>query len=156
MMNALSWVVTAIVALATSWAVGGETPASAIRRADRQFCQAVADRDGPRFLSFVAETATFGGGTGAEVRGRAAVQQAWAPFFRADGPTLTWEPAQAEVLSGGEVGYTSGRWTRTSKTAAGGATVAHGDYLTVWRKQADGVWRVVYDTGSDDPDPGRH
>jgi len=33
--------------------------------------------------------------------------------------------------------------------AAGGQpAVTRGNYLTVWRKQADGAWRISFDTGS--------
>jgi ketosteroid isomerase-like protein len=31
---------------------------------------------------------------------------------------------------------------------SGGQTTRRGQYLTVWRKQADGAWKVVYDSGS--------
>ena len=53
-------------------------------KADRDFNQAMADRDMSRFLSFVAEDATFNAS-----RGRDAVGKAWAPFFSPDGPRLS-------------------------------------------------------------------
>jgi ketosteroid isomerase-like protein len=28
------------------------------------------------------------------------------------------------------------------------ASIARGNYLTVWKKQADGTWKAVFDTGS--------
>ena len=122
--------------------------ADAILKADRDFNQAVADRDLNRFLSFVAEAATFNGGTPTEVHGRDAIAKDWAPFFEADGPRLTWIPTHAEVLGAGDLGYSVGSSEYRQAAAGGQAPVRRGQYLTVWRKQADGSWKVVYDTGS--------
>ena len=99
--------------------VDGEAAAELIMAADRDFNQAVADRDMNRFLALVAETATFNGGTAQEIHGRDAVGKAWAPFFRVDGPRLTWKPTKAEVLVGGDVGYTVGTWERRARTGSG-------------------------------------
>jgi ketosteroid isomerase-like protein len=121
---------------------------AAIIKADEAFCQATIDRDINRFLALVAEDATFGGGTPNQQRGRDAVGKAWAPYFRPDGPTLTWKPAKAKVLAGGDVGYSIGFSEQRSKGPDGTIRVSHGNYLTVWRKQADGSWKAVFDTGS--------
>ena len=119
---------------------------AAIMKADADFNQAVADRNVNRFLSFIAEGATFNGGTPGEIRGRDAIAKDWAPFFEPAGPRLTWKPTKAEVLGAGDLGYSVG--ASEFRTAAGSQTVGRANYLTVWRKQADGAWRVVYDTGS--------
>ncbi len=115
-------------------------------KADREFNQAMAARDLNRFLSFVAEDAAFDGS-----RGREAVGKAWAPFFAADGPTITWTPTKAEALVAADVGYTVGTWERRTKGADGAAKITHGQYLTVWRKQKDGSWQAAFDTGSTAP-----
>jgi ketosteroid isomerase-like protein len=121
--------------------------AAAIMKADRDFNQAVADRDLTRFLSLVAETATF-----SEIHGREAVAKEWAPFFQADGPKLTWTPTKGEVIGAGDLGYTVGTWERRVPGASGGPpTVTRGNYLTVWKKQADNTWLVVFDSGSTFP-----
>jgi len=119
---------------------------AAMLKADRDFNQAVANRDQARFLALVAEDATFNAN-----RGREAIGKAWAPFFAADGPTLTWAPTRAESLVAGDVGYTIGTWQRRTKTSDGTVTVAHGQYLTVWQKQKNGAWQATYDTGSTAP-----
>ncbi len=121
---------------------------AAMMKADRDFNQAAADRDMPRFLALVSENAAFDSADG---RGRDAVKQAWAPLFAADGPTLTWTPSRAEALVGADVGYTIGTWERRTKDAKGNVAVRRGQYLTVWRKEKDGVWRATYDTGSTTP-----
>ena len=117
-------------------------------QADREFDRAAGERDIERFLSLVAENAAF---DSAEGRGRDAVRKAWAPFFAANGPTLRWTPTRAESLVGGDVGYTIGTWERHTKDDRGNDVVRRGQYLTVWRKQKDGVWRAEFDTGSTAP-----
>ena len=129
-----------------------EVAEAAMMKADRDFNQAMAGRDLPRFLSFVADNAKF---DSAEGLGKDAVAKAWAPFFAADGPTISWAPTKAEALVAGDVGSTVGTWERHTKDARGGDIVRHGQYLTVWRKQKDGVWRAEYDTGSTSPDGAR-
>ncbi len=121
---------------------------TAMMQADRLFNQAAADRDMKRFLSFVADDAKF---DSAEGLGKDAVAKAWAAFFEPDGPTISWAPTKAGALVAGDVGYTVGTWERHSKSAAGIAVVTRGEYLTVWRKQKDGIWRVQFDTGSTRP-----
>jgi ketosteroid isomerase-like protein len=145
----------AIVVLGSAAAVaqtptGKSTPErvaeAAMLKADRDFNKAVADRDLNRFLALVAEDATFNAS-----RGREAVGKAWAPFFTADGPRLTWAPTKAESLVAGDVGYTVGTWERRTKAADGTVKLTHGQYLTVWQKQKDGTWQATFDTGSTAP-----
>jgi len=121
---------------------------AAIMKADLDFNQAVADRDVKRFLSFVGEHATFNGGLPDEVHCRDAIAKDWARYFQPNGARLTWKPTKAEVLGRGDLGYSVGSWELRAVTAGGQAGVTRGDYLTVWRKQADGAWRVSFDTGS--------
>lgn len=122
-----------------------QTAEAAMLKVDRDFNQAMADHDLKRFVSFVAPDAVF---DSAEGRGKDAVAKAWAPFFAPNGPTISWSPTKAEALVAGDVGYTIGTWERHSKDAAGNAVVRRGQYLTVWRKQADGAWMASFDTGS--------
>jgi ketosteroid isomerase-like protein len=119
----------------------------AMLKADRDFNQAAVERNLERFLSFVADDATF---ESAEGRGRESVAKAWAPFFDPNGPTITWTPLKAEALVAADVGYTVGRWQR-SRTVDGKTTKGQGQYLTVWRKQKDGSWKAIFDTGSTVP-----
>ncbi len=119
-----------------------------IMKADADFAAAVASRNREQFLSFIADTTTFNGGTPGEIHGRDAVMQDWADFFTPDGPTLSWSPTHGEVIGAGDLGYTVGTSVSRGKNAAGAMTERHGSYLTVWRKQRDGTWRVVFDTGS--------
>lgn len=62
---------------------------------------------------------------------------------RDNGAHLTWKPAYAEVSRGNELGYTTGLYTRSVPEGT-----QFGHYASVWRKQADGRWKVVIDGGN--------
>lgn len=121
---------------------------AAILRADADFAQSVAQRNRERFLGFLADVTTFNGGTPNEVRGRDAVWTDWADFFAPDGPTLSWTPTHGEVVGAGDLGYTTGTAVFRTKGPNGAPVERHSEYLTVWRKQKDGSWKVIFDTGS--------
>ncbi len=65
---------------------------------------------------------------------------------------LTWEPVKAEISRAGDLGYTTGPWEYREK-AEDEKAVAFGNYVTVWKRQADGEWKFVIDTGIDNPQP---
>lgn len=58
---------------------------------------------------------------------------------------LTWEPEVAEVSASGELGYTSGPYQ--VRPGRGLEPTAFGHYVSVWKKQADGTWKVLLDIG---------
>jgi len=146
---------TALIAVGSSAVVRAQAPsvahaadAAAIMQADTAFAAAVAAHDRARFLSFIADVTTFSGGTANEIHGRDAVMKDWSNFFDPDGPTLSWAPTSAAVVGAGDLGYSTGRSVLKGKDAKGALVERRGEYLTVWRKQTDGAWRVVFDTGS--------
>src|SRR5688572_30447154 len=79
-------------------------------------------------------------------RAREAARAEWAQFFDPSGPSLTWEPYEGEVSSQGDLGFTRGRFLFAGKDAAGKAVTERGEYLSIWRKQPDGAWRLVVDS----------
>ncbi|UPT61606.1 MAG: hypothetical protein M0D54_14510 [Hyphomonadaceae bacterium JAD_PAG50586_4] len=66
------------------------------------------------------------------------------PANRGD-TSLNWGPQFAGVSSGGDFGFTTGPYN------GGGA--AFGQYFTVWRRQADGSWKWIYDGGTNQTTP---
>ena len=57
--------------------------------------------------------------------------------------SLTWKPENAELASSGELGYTYGIYTFHDKD-----TTFQGTYVSIWKKQRDGSWKYVLDTGN--------
>lgn len=85
--------------------------------------------------------------------GIGAIRAAMAPAFADTTFRLTWRPTMAFASAAGDLGYTLGVWQSRHYTADGKAAVATGKYVTIWRKQADGSWKVVFDGGNPDSSP---
>jgi ketosteroid isomerase-like protein len=64
---------------------------------------------------------------------------------KANKDRLEWAPELAEIAGSGDLGYTTGPWRLTPEGAE--KPTAFGHYFTIWRKAADGKWKVVLDHG---------
>jgi ketosteroid isomerase-like protein len=58
---------------------------------------------------------------------------------------LAWYPEAMGISASGDLAWSFGPWTYAMKK--GEATLVHGHFLSVWRPQADGHWKVVADIG---------
>ncbi|MDI6780166.1 MAG: DUF4440 domain-containing protein [Bacteroidota bacterium] len=56
----------------------------------------------------------------------------------------------AEVSNSGDLGYTWGTYKTKFEGAQGKPLERTGKYLTVWKKQNDGGWKVIADIGNQD------
>ena len=108
--------------------------------AERAFARTMANRDLKAFAQFLSAEAIFFGG-GKTLRGRSAVADGWAPFFSGTDAPFSWEPDQVEVLEAGGLALSTG-----PVRAPDGKVV--GRFNSIWRQEAPGVWRVVFDKGS--------
>lgn len=59
--------------------------------------------------------------------------------------TMTWEPSGGTVANSGELGYTFGVYSIKPKSKD---TVYYGTYVSVWKRQEDGNWKFVLETGN--------
>ena len=66
---------------------------------------------------------------------------------------LTWEPLKADV--DGNIGYTFGNYFLKTRTADLRDTTLYGNYVSIWKKQPDGTWKYVLDTGNPTPAPSK-
>ncbi len=62
--------------------------------------------------------------------------------------TLSWTPKKADVARSGDFGYTWGTYELSFKAEDGTPQTRHGKYLNVWRKQNDGLWKLLVDIGN--------
>ena len=149
----MKWVT--VVTLLTALAAG-LTPAEAepedtmdlrdsLRQTELAFAASVANRDQEAFAGFIADEAVF---VGASVhRGREAIVTAWQAFFADDGPVLEWWPEIVEIGDGQDIGLSRGPYRLTYVDEAGQEQVSEGLFNSVWRLQADGTWKIVFDAG---------
>lgn len=116
---------------------------------EARFAKDVRERGGAGFAEWFAEDGVALGNGAAPLIGKVAIQKSarWLPTVY----QLTWTPTDGMMGPSGDVGYTWGHFEGRSKDANGNPVVTSGRYITVWRKQTDGAWKVVLDAGANEP-----
>ena len=69
---------------------------------------------------------------------------------KADPVVLKWEPEFMDISDSRDFGISTGPW-EAQEYRPNTARVATGYFLTVWKKQSDGTWKVILDGGSETP-----
>ncbi len=113
--------------------------------AERSFAR-TAEQAGTReaFIAYLADD-------GVLFRPHAVNAQA---HLRAQAPapgTLSWQPVYVDVAHSNDLGFTTGPWEYRREPEAD--PVAHGQFFSIWRRQANGSWKVALDHGTANPRP---
>jgi ketosteroid isomerase-like protein len=115
--------------------------------ADHGWAQSTTDLE--KFASYLAANAIFYVPGAPAHRGADAFKRAFGELSKIPGFSLKWMAEKADVALSGDLGYSTGTYTATF-----GDTTDQGKYLTIWRKQSDGSWKVAEDIfNSDIPIP---
>jgi ketosteroid isomerase-like protein len=137
------------LALAAAPLVAQETPEAAVRaivEGERKFYE-MGQAQGTRaaFLEFLADNSiVFQPGP---VDGK----KTWAA--RPEGGLwLTWQPVFAAMSRSADLGYTTGP-AEFRKNKEDEKPFGYGQYISLWRKQKDGAWKVALDVGHGNPRP---
>ena len=133
-----------LLALALASAAHAETReqlTQQVRDAENGFAATMAARDHKAFATFIAEDAVFFGGNKA-VRGKAAVVESWKGLYEKPAAPFSWRSENVEVLDSGQLAHSSGPVLN-----AKGERV--GTFNSIWRRESDGNWKVVFDKGCD-------
>jgi ketosteroid isomerase-like protein len=88
------------------------------------------------------------------LRGLDAIRAADAALFADPAVRLVWDPVDAGAFADDRHGYTTGNYQLLRFASDGSSeTLGSGRYVTWWRRDDGGRWRVILDTGAPDP-PG--
>jgi hypothetical protein len=122
-----------------------------LAKAEADFCAKVAEAGiGEGFHAFMAEQAFDAGRlTLSRAEYGEGLKAARARGPAPKGAKLTWAPMMVDVSDDGTLGYTWGKYEFTPPPAPDGTQPPSGTglYLTIWKRQADGSWKFVYDGG---------
>lgn len=138
-----------LLSLAGAAPLAGQTTAELedqVRAAERAFAKTMADRDLAAFRSHLADDAVFMGGTA--LRGSKAVGDGWARFFDGAQAPFSWDPETVVVLESGTLALSTGPVYNPAGERAG-------TFNSIWRREADGRWRIVFDKGCPPCDCGK-
>lgn len=127
--------------------VRGDAAREQVAATERAFAKTMADRDLKGFGSFLSEEAVFFSGPG-PLRGKQAVIAAWTRFYAQPQAPFSWEPMTVAVLDSGTLALSSG-----PVHDAQGKLV--GCFSSIWRQEAPGVWKIVFDRGTGPQECGK-
>ncbi len=133
-------------------AVNKATSPDALIKADRDFDGVTAEKGIDGWVSFFAEEGMQLTPEG-NIKGHEAIRAYMGPAFARPGFSLRWKPTFADIGASGDLGYTTGTYESRGTDAQGNPVVRTGRYVSIWKKQKDGSWKVVLDTGSPDAPP---
>ncbi len=129
--------------------------ADAVRAADIAWEKAFSSKNLAGAVAFVDSTGSILSPNAPIATGPAAVRALFDGFYALPALNLHWQPTSVEAAGSGDLAYSSGTYAMTFNGPSGKPLADRGKYVTVWRKEADGSWKVVRDAfNSDLPVPG--
>lgn len=149
-MRRFVWVIAGLASIAAGAACGQsvnvEQERTALLAVDREWSQTTKEPE--KFVSYFADGATVYAPGMPAVTGGEAIRKTYTEMSKAPGFALSWTPTKADVSAGGDLGTTAGAYEMTM-----GGTSEKGKYVTVWKKQSDGTWKVTDDIFNADAAP---
>jgi ketosteroid isomerase-like protein len=139
-------ILCALVASGLAQKTNRDADLGSLVEAERGFARASIEK-GTRaaFIENLADDAIL-------FRPRPVAGKKWMEEHKATPGVLTWQPIFADVSMAGDMGYTTGPWEFRQKSLEEQA-VAYGQFVTVWKRQTNGTWKVAVDLGTANPKP---
>jgi ketosteroid isomerase-like protein len=113
-----------------------------LQRVDAEFSE-FSRKHGMRkaFLEFIDDDGVMMKDNSMPLRGAPAIESI--SSLNDSSVMLTWEPIGGDIANSGELGYTYGVYELKDSV-----TSQQGTYVTIWKKQKDGKWKFVLDSGN--------
>lgn len=110
-----------------------------VAKTERAFAKTMAERNLQEFQSYIAPDAVFWNGT-EELRGKDNVVAAWKAYFEGPDAPFAWKPETVMVLEAGTLALSSGPVSNPDN-------VIDSYFTSVWRKNDEGNWKIIFDKG---------
>lgn len=115
---------------------------------EQSFARSVADHDAAAFAQHVGENAAFGASTPEPTRGRDAIAKRWSGLIEGRRVLLRWYPTRVTMAPGiADTAWSSGPSLIEVLDPKAKERYLIGAFHSVWHRDADGVWRVLFDDG---------
>lgn len=157
-MNRLALV--AFLSLALCSCTGVANPdqglADSLKATDNALSKAVADRELEKIMSFYTDDAVLMPTAEPIVSGKKAIREEWRHILDIPGFQAKSALTKVEVARDGDMAYSMGTYLATMLGENGKQAAEPGKYLTIWKRQPDGSWRIVVETYNTDIPPPDH
>ncbi len=128
----------------------------ALKAADAALQKAVVDKNLEGIVTFYTEDAVLLPTANPIVVGRPAIREEWQHILSIPNFQNKSSLTQIDVATGKDMAYSTGTYLATMLGEDGKPVTEPGKWLSVWKKQADGSWRIVVDTYNTDIPPPDH
>ncbi|MFQ5927561.1 MAG: YybH family protein [Terriglobia bacterium] len=125
----------------------------AIRQALTEAWNAVAAKDVDKFISICADEDIMLPPNAPMVTGKQGVREYMSQLFATPGFAVRRQPPQVEVSRAGDLAYTWDTAGLTLNDPKGNPATQPMKHVVVWKKQADGTWKIVADIWNFDQPP---
>lgn len=116
-----------------------------INEAEKSFAKMAAEKGIAEAFWFYADSnATIKRQNDTLIHGKENIRHYYADPFYANAK-VNWSPDFTHASASGDMGYTYGKYTWQVTDSAGNVSETRGVFHTVWKKQADGSWKYVWD-----------
>jgi ketosteroid isomerase-like protein len=144
--------VAVLLSARASSSAAAKSDAGTLLQLEADFMKAAAERGSQGYMSYYAEDAAELPNGADMFRGKESIAKTMG-FLDDKNNHLTWKPIYADMAASGDLGYTYGTFEFRSTGKDGKPTVEYGKYVSIWKKQKDGSWKVVMDMGNASPSP---
>ena len=122
----------------------------ALRDLDAQWSAAAGAKDVDKTVSYYAESVVVMPPNAPSATTKEAIRSAWKEMLTSPGAAISWKTTKVEVAKAGDLAYVSGTYEETMTDASGKPVKDRGKYVEIFKKQADGTWKVVVDIWNSD------
>lgn len=130
--------------------VNVQSSLEAVRAADAAWAKAAAAHNVDEMVSYYADDAVVMPPNVAMATDKASQRTAWAQIL-SPGSDVTFSAGKTDAAASGDMVYDLGVYTIIKKASKGKAqTTDGGKYLAIWKKQADGSWKVEAESWNSD------
>ena len=131
--------------------VAGDTKIEqALRDLDAKWSAAAGAKDIDKTVSYYSEDAVVMPPNAPSAKTRETIRSAWKEMLTSPGAAVSWKATKVEVAKSGDLAYVSGTYEETMTDASGKPAKEHGKYVEIFKKQADGTWKVIVDIWNSD------
>jgi ketosteroid isomerase-like protein len=147
------WLLAAMASLSAGCgtSVNVEQQRNALLALDGEWSRTTKDIN--KFLSYYAADASVYPQGMPIATGSEAIREAFTKMMSMPGFAVQWSATKADVSASGDLGYTAGSYQMSMNNAAGTPVTEKGKYVTVWKKQSGGQWKVTEDIFNADAPP---
>ena len=138
----------------TKGAAAGEE--GAVKAADAALGQAVAAKDLNKIMVHYADDAVLMPAAEPLISGKPAIAAEWKHILSIPQLENLSKLGRAEVSSAGDLAYTMGSYRSRMMGESGVLVDEPGKWLSIWKKQPDGKWRIIVETYNTDIPPPDH